>query len=254
MPKGFGLTKEAPGYPQALYAMKNPPSTLYVLGNANLLQSDKLVAMIGSQYDVTDESQAAGSYAANVLAQYGYVIVNSLAPGCEEAAVDGALLGGKPVLLILPNPIPEALTEKQTKILANGGCIVSLHASRRGNLEDASALQSFLTQRVLLIQGQAVYVVNSTLETAIALNHPRACFSIQEDHTDKFTGNAAWIAQGATTFVHGADNINEALLIWASSVAQPKTAVERPINYYFRQDHQALVPTPGSGPGSYRLT
>ena len=85
------LTLADETYPQALLEIADPPSLLYVRGNAELLQKRGL-AMVGSRNATPQGLQTAENFA-KALAAKGLCIISGLALGIDAAAHRGALAG-----------------------------------------------------------------------------------------------------------------------------------------------------------------
>ncbi len=85
------------GYPKSLLSLADAPLCLYAKGNIRLLQ-EELFAVVGSRRTV-DGARKLGTKLAEELTERFAVITGS-ADGCDKAALQGALDGGKAVCLL----------------------------------------------------------------------------------------------------------------------------------------------------------
>ena len=104
------------------------PEKIYALGNVELLNEQKFVAIIGAR----KATRAGNSKAFDIAMKYakeGAVIVSGLALGCDAAAHRGCLATkGKTIAIVatgLDLIFPRENEELQKQILSNGGLIIS---------------------------------------------------------------------------------------------------------------------------------
>lgn len=83
------LTREDARYPHALFRLKEPPRSLYALGNLDLLRTDCL-AVVGTR-ECSPEAYARVRELAREAARAGCTVVSGMALGCDAAAHRGAL-------------------------------------------------------------------------------------------------------------------------------------------------------------------
>ena len=104
------------------------PKRIFVMGNIDLLQSERKVAIIGSR-----KATRAGICKAYDLgleyARKGCVVVSGLAFGCDAAAHRGCMAGGAGTIAIVATGLdlvhPRENISLQEEILRNGGLILS---------------------------------------------------------------------------------------------------------------------------------
>ncbi len=147
-------------FPMALKAIGDDcPETIYAMGNIELLQSDNMVAIIGSRKASRQGYNAAYSLGAR-LAKEGKIIVSGLAMGCDAAAHRGCLsVDGKTIAIVatgLNLVYPQENTTLQEEILEKGGLILSeqplgvqVSSSR---LVARNRLQAALSQTVIVAE------------------------------------------------------------------------------------------------------
>lgn len=115
-------------YPPNLSKIADPPVVLYVRGNADLLASPRLVAVVGTREPSRFGVEAARALTM-LLGNRGWGIVSGLARGIDTIAHRAALDTGAPTIAILGSGVDriyprenEGLAEA---IVANGGALVS---------------------------------------------------------------------------------------------------------------------------------
>ena len=147
-------------YPPRLKAIGNEaPPMIHCLGNIELLNNEKAVAVIGAR--AADKEGLAAAYKlGKEYAQNNYVIVSGLASGCDRSAHEGCLSeGGKTIAIVgsgLDIVHPAENTELQRRILESDGLILSEQllkqkASPR-TLVARNRLQAALSEAVILAQ------------------------------------------------------------------------------------------------------
>jgi predicted Rossmann fold nucleotide-binding protein DprA/Smf involved in DNA uptake len=85
-------------YPQRLLSLKAPPK-LYYIGDAQLANSQRTIAIIGSRH-ATEDALSWAQKAGRHFASEGYVVVSGLAKGVDLLATQGALETGKAVAVV----------------------------------------------------------------------------------------------------------------------------------------------------------
>lgn len=118
---------EDANYPSLLRSIADPPSTLYVLGDAQCLQQPQL-AMVGSRQCSTSGKLQAEAFAKQ-FASLGIVITSGLAIGIDGAGHIGALASqqGK-TIAVLAHGIDQLYPVRHKKLAAQiieRGCLVS---------------------------------------------------------------------------------------------------------------------------------
>ena len=156
----FTITKEDPRFPKAFKAIDNDcPETIYALGNINLLESEDMVAIIGSRRASRRGNGAAYALGAK-FAKEGKVIVSGLALGCDTSAHRGCLsVDGKTIAVVATglNLIhPRENVPLQEEILSKGGLIISEHPlgtkANPTRLVARNRLQAALSQTVVVAE------------------------------------------------------------------------------------------------------
>ena len=114
-------------YPQMLKEIYDYPISLYVKGNANLLNS-KSIAIVGCR-DASKYGEKSAKYFGYNLANEGICVVSGLAKGIDSYAHIGALGANGNTIAVLGNGLdmvyPKENTELENKIIEKGGAIIS---------------------------------------------------------------------------------------------------------------------------------
>ncbi len=95
---GRFITLHCPAYPTALKAINNPPPIISVLGNTELLQSDKHVAIVGSRKVSLAGTKLTKEFA-HKLGQARYITVSGLARGVDSCVHEASLKTGTIAIL-----------------------------------------------------------------------------------------------------------------------------------------------------------
>lgn len=113
----------APEYPATLHDLPDPPSVLFLAGQAELLNSP-CVAIVGSRRATTYGRRVARQLGASMVAR-GHTVVSGLALGIDAAAHQGALPG--PTIAVLGSGAdvasPPSNHRLYQKILADGAVV-----------------------------------------------------------------------------------------------------------------------------------
>ena len=93
-------TRGEAGYPSALEALPDPPHVLFLRGRLELLESGRLVTVVGARH-CTPTGRRTAHALARELAEAGVVVISGLALGVDGAAHRGALEGGGGTVAVL---------------------------------------------------------------------------------------------------------------------------------------------------------
>lgn len=146
-------------YPKRLLKIREYPQELYCVGNTSLLNSNKIVAIVGSR-NCTDYGRKYAQIFASELAKRGVCIISGLAVGLDTSAHCGAMgeigntiavLGGG-----LKNIYPRENLWLYNKILEEGGCIITEHEeheeTRTSNFPKRNRIIAGIADAVLIIE------------------------------------------------------------------------------------------------------
>lgn len=118
-------------YPVKLKHVPSPPLTLFLWGNASLLQGGRKIAVVGTR-EPSDKARKLAFDFAKHFADQGITVVSGGAEGIDTAAHEGALASGvgKTVCVFgtgFSRPFPEKNVPLFEKIKDAGGLLVSEH-------------------------------------------------------------------------------------------------------------------------------
>ena len=115
-------------YPIKLREIYDPPTTLYVLGNAELLNSNPSIAMVGCR-ECSDYGKAMATRIAFSLAKKGINIISGMARGIDSFSHVGALNAkGKTVAVVgcgVDIVYPPENKKLFNDIISSGGAVIS---------------------------------------------------------------------------------------------------------------------------------
>jgi len=184
------ITLADAGYPKALLEIADPPSLLYVRGDAALLQQ-RGIAVVGSRNATPQGIQTAESFARH-LAAGGQCIISGLALGIDAAAHRGALAAHGQTVAVIgtgADRIYPARNKELALTIAERGVIVSefplgtpavAHNFPRRNriisglargvlvVEAAPESGSLITARLAAEQGREVFAIPGSIHSPVA--------------------------------------------------------------------------------------
>ena len=177
-------------YPRALLEIADPPSVLYVRGNAGLLHKRGL-AVVGSRNATPQGIQTAENFA-RTLAAKGLAIISGLALGIDAAAHRGALAAGGETVAVIGTGADRLYPARNRELalaIAEHGAIVSefplgtpaiasnfprrnriISGLSRGVLvvEAAPESGSLITARLAAEQGREVFAIPGSIHSPVA--------------------------------------------------------------------------------------
>lgn len=195
----------SPLYPKGLKDIANPPPTLFVKGNVELLQNQASVAIVGSREATTYGLQAAEKITAH-FTDKNHVIVSGLATGIDAAAHLACLSNGGKTIAVLAHGLhrvyPSENSSLAEEILNKGGALVSEHAigvePKRHFFVQRNRIQVGLSQFSIIVEAKKKSGTLTHAEFCLKANHP--LYAV-EPHTKKealstsFEGNMWLIDQ-----------------------------------------------------------
>lgn len=200
------ISYESENYPENLRKIENPPAVLFALGNAEGLNRAPLLTVVGTR-NVSDYGAAVTDYLVKPLAKAGAVIVSGMALGTDRAAHNACLdVGGR--TLAFPGcgvleTHPSENTELKTKILENGGAVISeLLPNERASswyFKRRDAVMAGVSHATLVIE--AGEKSGSLVTAECAKNQGKTVFAVppRDIISGSFSGNAALIRSGAVS-------------------------------------------------------
>lgn len=198
-------------YPKRLLTLNNFPPILYCIGNVELLNRSKIVAIIGTR-NPTKMGEKIGLRLSEVLSKDGYTIVSGLAVGSDTIGHLGALNTQGYTIGILPTPIGSPVYPKENQKLAddivlNKGLLISEYAPGTklqgrelvSNLIARDEWQSGISDGVIAIETGVKGGTNHAIRHAIKSHTPVGIFDyssqIGEEFfiNERFGGNVKYI-------------------------------------------------------------
>lgn len=199
---GQWITPEDEGYPLRLREIYDPPSTLWVRGDASLLQRPG-IAVVGTRHP-SPYGLGMAEMLSRDLASRRLVILSGMARGVDTAAHKGALEAGGKTVAVWGTGIdviyPKENKKLAEQILAGGGAIVSEYP-----LGTFPAPQNFpIRNRILSGMSVGVLVVEAAeysgtrITARMALEQNRDVYAVPGNVTNKNAwGPNTLIKQGA---------------------------------------------------------
>ena len=200
------ISYESENYPENLRKIENPPAVLFVLGNADGLNSAPLLTVVGTR-NVSDYGISVTDYLVKPLAKAGAVIVSGMALGTDKAAHNACLdVGGRTLAfpgcgVLETHPAENA--DLKAKIIENGGAIIS------ELLPDAKASSWYFKRRDAVMAGishatlviEAAEKSGSLVTAECAKNQGKTVFAVppRDIISGNFSGNAGLIRSGAVS-------------------------------------------------------
>lgn len=190
-------------YPQGLSTIReDAPPLIHLLGNTNLLNDDKAVAIIGAR--AADREGLDAAYRlGKKYAEQGQVIISGLALGCDAAAHEGCLsVSGKTIAIVasgLDITHPKEHIGLQKRILESGGLLLSEQLigvkANPTRLIARNRLQAALSHTVIL--AQCPEESGSMKTMSFAHKYKKKCYTVAFDQaTDANGGNRLLLDKG----------------------------------------------------------
>jgi DNA processing protein len=169
-------------YPDRLRDLPDPPPVLYVRGDAGLLASERLVAVVGTR-EPTRFGTTAAAQLTRALAEAGWGIVSGLAKGIDTISHLTALDSSAPTLAVMGGGLDRIYPAENkglaARILDAGGVLVSEQPfgaqPRPQNLIARDRLQSGLSVAVLVAQCGLASGTMHTARFAAGQGRPLFC-------------------------------------------------------------------------------
>lgn len=172
----YEIARGSSDYPESLTEIEHPPSTLYVIGNKELL-SMRGLAIIGARRATPYGKSAAYEFAYEASLQ-GVVIISGGALGCDSQAHCGALAGNGKTIVVLGGGCdqlyPEANRDLFQEIIDKGGVILSERhwdfPPLPYTFRARNRIIAGLSRAVLIVEAGLPSGTFSTADDALAIN------------------------------------------------------------------------------------
>ncbi len=210
-------------YPTQLGEIHHPPPTLYIKGDATILQQPQ-IAIVGSRHPTPQGLETAKQFAFE-LAQAGFVITSGLALGIDAAAHQGALAASGLTIAVLANGLdriyPTQHSALATAIVQQGGALITEQPC------GTPPLRRYFPQRNRIITGlaNAVLVIEATLKSGslisarLALEQNREVLAVPGPIHSQQAQGCNWLIQQGASLVSCTKDVLNALNITLSSPA-----------------------------------
>lgn len=148
-------------YPQRLLQIREYPEQLYCQGNVDLLNEQKIVAIVGSR-DCSEYGRKYANIFATELSKHGICVISGMAIGIDASAHSGAMQeAGRTIAILgggLKNIYPVQNLWLYNNIIAGGGCVITEYAeneeTKLSNFPKRNRLISGLADAVLVIEAE----------------------------------------------------------------------------------------------------
>jgi len=148
------------GYPAGLRQSKYPPDKLYYEGDIELLNNQKIIAVIGTRR-MSEYGKIVTAQFVRGLVEEGYLIVSGLARGVDRVAHETCLKTGGKTIAVLAHGLQMTYPPEQQKLreaIVNGG---GLLISEWGDDIELTKQQLILRNRIVVGISNAVLVTES---------------------------------------------------------------------------------------------
>ena len=200
------ISYESENYPEQLRKIENPPAVLFVLGNAEGLNSAPLLTVVGTR-NVSEYGLAVTNYLVKPLAKAGAVIVSGMALGTDKAVHNACLEAGGRTLAFpgcgVLETHPAENAELKAKIIESGGAVISeLLPNEKASswyFKRRDAVMAGISHAALVIE--AGERSGSLVTAECAKQQGKTVFAVppRDIISGNFSGNAALIRSGAVS-------------------------------------------------------
>lgn len=161
-------------YPERLKNIEYPPKQIYCLGNLELLNYERNIAIIGSRNYSNYGEKVAKTFSYN-LAKEGICIISGLAKGIDAFSHMGALnVNGKTIAVLgsgLDNIYPKENEQLFKDIINNNGLVISEYPlgtkPEKHNFPARNRIISGLSDAVLVVEAKRNSGTNITVDFAL---------------------------------------------------------------------------------------
>lgn len=202
-------------YPLNLKNIYDPPITLFVLGESNIL-NDKSIAIIGCR-DATYYGTKNAEKIAYDLVKFNINIVSGLAKGIDSHAHIGAINGKGKTIAVLGCGIdiiyPPENKDLYKKIIENGAIISEYIVGTKpasGNFPARNRIISGISQGVIVVEAKKKS--GSMITTDFALEQGKELYSVPgQIDSAQSEGTNELIRQGAKVYTNALDVLEDIL-------------------------------------------
>ncbi len=217
------ITPESNEYPNRLKNIFTPPTVLFARGLKLSLDSEAVIAVVGTR-KASQYGEAAARKIAGELAEGGGVVVSGLASGIDAIALSSAVSSGGKTVAVLGNGVDICFpysNEKLMKQIVESGTVISEYPP------GTRPTRFTFPQRNRIISGISVgtVVVEAPKRSGALIT---ANFCIEQDRdlyvvpsgifTEQGEGTNKLISQGATPISSGSDVLSEYIQLFSDKI------------------------------------
>lgn len=171
-------------FPRKLNVLSDKPDKIFYMGDIEIINRHKCVAIIGSR-NCSEKGLRLAYQTAELAVSKGFVVVNGLALGCDAEALKGALARSGKCVAVMPCGLeqiqPKANQYIADAILENGGCIISEYAEgtpiQMYNYVKRDRIQSGISEGVIIVEAQEKSGTMHTADFATRQRRRLACYA-----------------------------------------------------------------------------
>lgn len=200
-------------YPKRLYEISNFPKQLYILGNIELLNNHKTIAIVGSR-ECSEYGRKNAFDFASEFSDNGICVVSGMAKGIDASAHIGAIDKKGKTIAVLGSGFNYIYPKENEwlfqKILDNGGCIISEHPPEiepdLNIFPKRNRIISGLSKCVLVVE--AKHRSGSNITAKFATMQGKSVYAIPSNiDNKKWLGTNILIQKGAKLVINAKDII-----------------------------------------------
>ncbi|MFC3094209.1 DNA-protecting protein DprA [Alteromonas sediminis] len=224
------ITFDDPLYPIHLKQLACPPCVLFVLGDAEKLQTTQM-SIVGSRHASQNGCRIA-SQIAEELSDNAIIVTSGLARGIDAAAHEGAFYNGN-TLAVLGTGVdvcyPKYNRPLYNRILENGGAVVSEFfpgtPPRAHHFPCRNRIVAGLSKGVLVIEAK---IRSGSLITAnLAADMGKDVFAVPGNINNPLSEGVNWLIQQGAKLVTQTSDIIEELGFFEEVPIAPKKTVQK---------------------------
>ena len=230
------LTPEDDLYPYNLKQIEDYPPILYALGDANLLQNDNAVAIVGSRHASISARRLAKQISSDLAAK-NIVIVSGMARGIDSAAHEGALSQNGNTIAVLGTGIDVVYPKENGELyqkLAKNGLILSEYPFHTGpqatNFPRRNRIVSGLSKGVLVVE--AGIHSGSMITAHQALEQGRDVYATPGNPYDGRSSGCNKLIKDGALLVETAEDITDSFIFTQVKFTPRKIKTDETLNLF----------------------
>ena len=191
-------------YPQNLLNINNYPKTLYCIGNVDLLNYNKIIAVVGSR-DCTEYGSKYARIFAKEFSKNDICVISGMAIGIDTAAHFGSMLEKGKTIAVLGGGFNDIYPKENewlfNFIIQNGGCVITEYnnqeKTRLSNFPQRNRIISGIADGILIVEAE--YRSGTGITAKYAKKQGKKIFCLPSNIDSKSgIGTNRMIREGAT--------------------------------------------------------